>query len=113
MDNPNFSISRRKFIKTADAGALTGPFLLQSCKPDDGILQHACIGVGGMGGVDLDNFLKHRKVQIVALCDVDACLGGEKTESHFAQTGPMTEAILLGTIAILSQIFYWNGIIKT
>ncbi len=31
---------------------------------------------------------------------VDACLGGEKTESHFAQTGPMTEAILLGTIAI-------------
>jgi hypothetical protein len=31
---------------------------------------------------------------------VDACLGGEHTESHFAQTGPMTEAILLGTIAI-------------
>ncbi|MGZ4974867.1 MAG: Gfo/Idh/MocA family protein, partial [Limisphaerales bacterium] len=31
---------------------------------------------------------------------VDACLGGEKTESHFAQTGPMTETILLGTIAI-------------
>ena len=31
---------------------------------------------------------------------VDACLGREKTESHFAQTGPMTEAILLGTVAI-------------
>jgi predicted dehydrogenase len=31
---------------------------------------------------------------------VDACLEGEKTESHFAQTGPMTEAILLGTVAI-------------
>ncbi len=31
---------------------------------------------------------------------VDACLGGEKTESHFAQTGPMTEAILLGTVAL-------------
>jgi predicted dehydrogenase len=31
---------------------------------------------------------------------VDACLGGEKTESNFAQTGPMTEAILLGTVAI-------------
>jgi hypothetical protein len=31
---------------------------------------------------------------------VDACLGGEATESHFAQTGPMTEAILLGTAAI-------------
>lgn len=31
---------------------------------------------------------------------VDACLGGEKTESHFGQSGPMTEAILLGTVAI-------------
>jgi len=31
---------------------------------------------------------------------VDACLGGEKTEAHFAQTGPMTEAILLGALAI-------------
>ncbi|MCF7709174.1 MAG: Gfo/Idh/MocA family oxidoreductase [Verrucomicrobia bacterium] len=30
----------------------------------------------------------------------DACLGGEMTESHFAQTGPMTEAIILGTVAI-------------
>jgi len=31
---------------------------------------------------------------------VDACLDGGNTESHFAQTGPMTEAILLGTVAI-------------
>ncbi len=31
---------------------------------------------------------------------VDACLGGEKTACHFLQSGPMTEAILLGTVAI-------------
>ncbi|MCX6335479.1 MAG: Gfo/Idh/MocA family oxidoreductase [Bacteroidia bacterium] len=31
---------------------------------------------------------------------VVACLGGPGTESHFAQSGPMTEAILLGTVAI-------------
>ena len=31
---------------------------------------------------------------------VDACLGSEKNDSHFAQSGPMTEAILLGTVAI-------------
>jgi len=31
---------------------------------------------------------------------VDDCLGGERTESHFAQSGPMTEAIILGTVAI-------------
>ncbi len=31
---------------------------------------------------------------------VDACRGGEKPESHFGQTGPMTEAILVGTVAV-------------
>lgn len=31
---------------------------------------------------------------------VEACLGGPRCESHFAQTGPMTEAILLGTVAV-------------
>lgn len=31
---------------------------------------------------------------------VEACLGKDKNESHFAQTGPMTEAIILGTVAI-------------
>lgn len=31
---------------------------------------------------------------------VDACMGGEMTESHFARTGPMAEAIILGTVAI-------------
>lgn len=30
----------------------------------------------------------------------EACMGSAKNESHFAQTGPMTEAILLGTVAI-------------
>jgi hypothetical protein len=41
---------------------------------------------------------------------VDACLGGEKTESHFAQTGPMTEAILLGTVAVRvpDQLLEWS-----
>jgi hypothetical protein len=31
---------------------------------------------------------------------VVSCLGGPETESHFGQSGPMTEAILLGTVAI-------------
>ena len=31
---------------------------------------------------------------------IDAILGKVKNESHFQQTGPMTEAILLGTVAI-------------
>ena len=42
---------------------------------------------------------------------VDAILGGDKNESHFAQTGPMTEAILLGTVAIRvpGQKLEWNS----
>ncbi len=42
---------------------------------------------------------------------VDACLGGEKTESHFAQTAPMTETILLGTVAIrcFGQKLTWDS----
>ncbi len=71
MNDRSSSISRRKFLQTTATGAIAAPLLLQSCKPDDGILQHACIGVGGMGGHDLKEFIKHPKVQIVALCDVD------------------------------------------
>jgi len=41
----------------------------------------------------------------------DACLGGEMCESHFTQTGPMTEAILLGTVAIRNPDtkLEWDG----
>jgi len=43
---------------------------------------------------------------------VVACLGGPKTESHFAQTGPMTEAILLGTVAIRvpDKLLEWDAV---
>jgi hypothetical protein len=42
---------------------------------------------------------------------VDACLGGEMTESHFMQTGPMAEAILLGTVAIRvpNTVLEWDA----
>ncbi len=42
---------------------------------------------------------------------VDACLGGPMTESHFQQTGPMAEAILLGTVAIRVPdiVLRWNA----
>jgi len=32
--------------------------------------------------------------------DLDAVRGGPMCESHFGQSGPMTEAILLGTVAV-------------
>lgn len=42
---------------------------------------------------------------------VDACLGGEKTESHFLQIAPMTEAVLLGTAAIRvpGTVLQWDA----
>jgi hypothetical protein len=72
--------SRRQFLRTATVAGVAAPFFV-SCgstlprpKPvfANGKLNHACIGVGGMGWSDLQNFLQHPKVQIVALCDVDA-----------------------------------------
>jgi len=72
--------SRRQFLRAAATAGLLAPFML-SCRtaqpgpraiPANSKLNHACIGVGGMGWVDLQNFLQHQRVQIVALCDVDA-----------------------------------------
>jgi predicted dehydrogenase len=71
--------SRRQFLRTATVAGLAAPFI--SCSttpagprviPANEKLNHACIGVGGMGWVDLHNFLDHKRVQIVALCDVDS-----------------------------------------
>lgn len=41
----------------------------------------------------------------------DACLGKTKTESHFAQAGPMTEAIILGTVALREpgKVLEWDS----
>lgn len=39
--------------------------------PPSGKLQHASIGVGGMGGSDLGQISSHPDVEIVAICDVD------------------------------------------
>lgn len=63
-------ISRRTFLKTTAAGVATfaigRPGVAANSK-----LNHACIGVGGMGWGDLNQFKDHRAVQIVAICDVD------------------------------------------
>ena len=42
---------------------------------------------------------------------VDACLGGEPTASPFIRTGPMAEAIILGTVAVRvpGQALQWDA----
>ncbi len=59
----------------AATAAFTPPLIFRT-KPGIPVqknkLNHACIGVGGMGWGDLKNFKEHPNVQIVAICDVDA-----------------------------------------
>ncbi len=71
MNQQPFSLSRRKFIQKTATAAIAAPLILESCAPKTK-LKHACIGVGGMGWGDMQNFIKHPDVQIVAICDVDA-----------------------------------------
>ncbi len=67
----NPSISRRRFLQRATAGLTTFTAARNGLGAIEK-LHHACIGVSGIGAVDLKNFQQHPKVQIVALCDVDA-----------------------------------------
>ncbi|MEI7940827.1 MAG: Gfo/Idh/MocA family oxidoreductase [Verrucomicrobiota bacterium] len=72
--------SRRQFLRTTALAGAAAPFFVSCSTTQPGAkrvsanskLNHACIGVGGMGWGDLQNFLQHQKAQVVALCDVDA-----------------------------------------
>jgi predicted dehydrogenase len=75
MNRHQYSQSRRKFIQTAATAAVAAPFFMRcstgNAKPKT-VLNHACIGVGGMGWSDLNKFKEHPNVKIVAICDVDS-----------------------------------------
>ena len=75
MKKHSSPVSRRRFIRTVTITAIGAPMILsclRSRKSPNGKLQHACIGVGGMGWQDLNKFKEDPNVQIIALCDVDA-----------------------------------------
>lgn len=66
--------NRRTFLKQAALAGVASPFIGTSktraqAQPR---LRHASIGIGGQrGGNDLDEFMSHPDVDIVAICDVD------------------------------------------
>jgi predicted dehydrogenase len=67
--------SRRRFLQAAALAGAASPFFVaraQNGVSPNSKLHHACIGMGGMGEVDLRNFLSHKRLEVVALCDVDA-----------------------------------------
>lgn len=69
------NMNRRQFMAAsgaAYAGLLAGCATAQTRKiVTSDKINHACIGVGGMGHHDLQNFLSHPRARIVAICDVD------------------------------------------
>ena len=68
-----YATSRRRFLQASAAGVTTG--LLSGRKIHaalaNGKLQHACIGVGGIGNHDRKRLTTHPKLEVVAICDVD------------------------------------------
>ncbi|HRT30753.1 MAG TPA: Gfo/Idh/MocA family oxidoreductase [Kiritimatiellia bacterium] len=68
-------MNRRSFLGAAGAATVMASVARRAraqTPPPGAKLCHACIGVGGMmGGVDLNNFISHPRLQVVALCDVD------------------------------------------
>ena len=66
-------ITRRRFLQGTTAGlavAAVGTDVLGANEK----LNHACIGVGGMGWGDLHNMRSHGRTKVVAICDVDSNL---------------------------------------
>ncbi len=72
MQHPR--ISRRSFLKAGSAIALAFPFLSRHSRanPASGQVRHASFGASGMAFADATSLAAHPKVQMVAVCDVDA-----------------------------------------
>lgn len=73
MENNCHSGSRRKFL-TATASLIASPLFLNIpafAGRRNAKLRHVCVGVGGMGKHDLQRFIAHSDVEIIAICDVD------------------------------------------
>ncbi|HRI89647.1 MAG TPA: Gfo/Idh/MocA family oxidoreductase, partial [Candidatus Hydrogenedentes bacterium] len=69
------TISRRDFIKRAAAASVAMPLIvprLSFAQPPSGKLQYAAVGVAAQGGYDLGQIFSSGKVDVVALCDIDA-----------------------------------------
>ena len=66
-------MNRRLFIQQslATTAYVSAPAILSARSPNS-MFQVASVGVGGMGGNTMMSVAQHAKVQIVAMCDVDA-----------------------------------------
>jgi predicted dehydrogenase len=77
--------NRRRFLRSA--AAVSAPLFVPASvlsRSPNGKLNHACIGVDGMGWGDLVELASHERLQVVAICDVDVSRM-EKASQRFPQ----------------------------
>jgi predicted dehydrogenase len=67
------SFSRRSFLKTLGAAALTAPFIARgwAARSPNSVLRHASFGANGMAWADLNEIAKYKSVELVAVAEVD------------------------------------------
>jgi hypothetical protein len=67
------SFSRRAFLKTLGAAALSAPFITRDliARPPSGVLQHASFGAAGMAWEDIRQLTRSKRLHLVAVADVD------------------------------------------
>ncbi len=78
-------LNRRELLRSA--AVLSTPWILPQsllAQSPNERLNHACIGVDGMGWGDLGSLASHPRIQIVAICDVDVARM-EKAAARFPQ----------------------------
>src|SRR5712691_9379975 len=68
------SLTRRSFLKTLGASALSAPFVtsgLMAQSPNN-VVRHASFGASGMAWSDITELTKFKEVQLVAVAEVDS-----------------------------------------
>jgi len=71
--NSNRSFSRRSFLKTIGAAALSSPFIASgwAARSPNGVVRHASFGASGMAWADLTEFSKFKSFELAAVAEVD------------------------------------------
>lgn len=67
------SLTRRSFLKTLSVAGLAAPFVTRDllARPPGGVLGHASFGAAGMAWEDLNQLTRFKRVQLLAVADVD------------------------------------------
>ena len=91
------SVSRRRFLQTATAGAAAFPLLLRAqgagpAAPNSRVTL-AILGCGNQAAEDLKQWLPMADVQVVAVCDVNRASRGYKTPEQYLGREPVRDLV--------------------